>query len=303
MSQSFLSGKQKWIGYLDHCRAYSPHTGRSIGKLALFSFLFIVLALFFYFFYPHNGPDFPIFSSVNWVKPYADPLYANPPWLFLVIPWVFLPVKIGSAINRAVMILIFLYQLKQWHNDSKISKLLFSYFLLFTSPGFLYLFVFNNIDYIILCGLMLPIRDGLLVVMLKPQVAFAGVIVWVNNNRGNIHKLINILLPSTIILLSTILIWGLWPLDMIANAASISTKNHNISFWPWSIPIGLWLLVKAIKDDDFLLAAAVSPLLFPYINITSLSVTMTILLIRKDYVSAGWLYGASWYFMYLLFNA
>lgn len=279
------------------------HTGRETANLTLFTLLFVSLTTIFYFVFPGAGPDFTVFSRVNWLEPYADLLYANPPWLFLIIPWVFLPVKIGAAINRSIMLLIFMYQLKQWHNQDKLYKLLFSYLLLFTSPGFIYLFIFNNIDYIILAGLMLPARDGLLVVMLKPQVAFTGVIVWINGKKNNITQIINMILPTVIILLSTILIWGLWPLSMMNNASFISSQTHNVSFWPWSIAFGVWLLIKAWKNNDLLLAAVVAPLLFPYLNITSLAVTMAILLIRKDYSSASWLYGSSWYFMYLLFTS
>lgn len=298
MIEQFYSEQSNWIGILDRSRAVRPHTRREIRNIAGFFLLFASLTITFYIFNPSPGIDWTIFNRVNWLRPYADPLFANPPWIIFVTPWLLLPLKLGASINRAVMVLIFLYHLKV----NKVKPVAF--LLLFTSAPFILLFTVNNIDYILLSGILLPAELGLVVVALKPQVAFGGVIVWIYRYMDKITNLIKMVIPITALLLGSFLLWGPWPLEMLSNGtgSGITQSGHNISFWPWTIPLGVWLVVKALKDDDKLLAAVASPLLFPYLNTTSLSFTIAILLIRKDYKSTAWLYGASWYFIVFVAN-
>jgi hypothetical protein len=54
----------------------------------------------------------------------------------------------------------------------------------------------------------------------------------------------------------------------------------NDSIWPWSVPVGLYFLWKSwqTKADEWALVA--SPLLFPYVNITTWIVLLVVLAAR-----------------------
>ena len=73
-------------------------------------------------------------------------------------------------------------------------------------------------------------------------------------------------------ILLTMLIWGLWPLDMLQYDEHWRTiyqaeeQASNIALWPWSLPIGVILLWLSRGDMDMLMLAGsfVTPHLIPY---------------------------------------
>jgi hypothetical protein len=70
----------------------------------------------------------------------------------------------------------------------------------------------------------------------------------------------------------TMVIWGLWPLDMFQFKKYMDTiyqvkyQPQNISLWPWSLPMGLVLLWFSRGDMDMLMLAGsfVAPHVIPY---------------------------------------
>lgn len=65
----------------------------------------------------------------------------------------------------------------------------------------------------------------------------------------------------------TIVIWGLWPLDMLTISTFTAWQEpHDISLWPWSLPVVIVLLWLSRGDEDMLMLAGIFalPYLHPY---------------------------------------
>jgi hypothetical protein len=70
-------------------------------------------------------------------------------------------------------------------------------------------------------------------------------------------------LPFIVVLLLSILVYGLWFLESVRIAKY--SQSWNASLWPLSIPVGLLLLTDAVKRLDIKSACAASPCLSPYV--------------------------------------
>lgn len=60
-------------------------------------------------------------------------------------------------------------------------------------------------------------------------------------------------------------IWGLWPLNMLTiNSFIVLKEPHDVSLWPWSLPLVLVLLWLSRGDEDMLMLAGTFGL--PYLH-------------------------------------
>lgn len=263
----------------------APQKTSPIGVFVIISGLLVVITSLFYFLVPYAGDDWIIFSRVDWLTPYDSPGFFNPPWLAVVAPHVLLPARLGGAINRALIVTTAGAWLWKSKADWK------AHVLVFTSTPFIALLRFNNIDYLPLIGLMLPVMYGLPFVAVKPQTAGAVALVWMKENPKRL------IIPAGVIALASFGIWGFWPLAAIGNIRSTGLDSvfWNMSAWPISLVPGLWLLWQSWQKSDPLLAAAITPLLMPYINSPSLFVPVAILAVREDRAVGWWLYWSLWF--------
>lgn len=65
----------------------------------------------------------------------------------------------------------------------------------------------------------------------------------------------------------SVIIWGLWPLNMLTiNNFSVLEEPHDISLWPWSLPLVAVMLWLSRGDEDMLMLAGIfaMPYLHPY---------------------------------------
>ena len=70
---------------------------------------------------------------------------------------------------------------------------------------------------------------------------------------------------------------GTWFLDF----KSVSDTMWNFAPWPFGIPLGAYMLCRAYKSEDEILAAAATPFLTPYI--APYSVTIVLALVGSKY--------------------
>lgn len=199
--------------------------------------------------------------SKHWRNPFVIPTFTNPPWVIALLPHAWLPLSWGNALNFllnvTVLILIINRYEGKWH----------TYLMVFTSPFFFDLARTNNIEWIPLSGLLLPHAFGIPLLLIKPQ-AMAGIIlIWIKKEG------FRILIPSAIVFVLSLLIWGSWFWKM----GLPDNVSWNFSMWPIGIPLGLYMLYRAFKEDNELIAAAATPFLVPYIAPYSLAGLMAIL--------------------------
>jgi hypothetical protein len=120
----------------------------------------------------------------------------------------------------------------------------------------LWVLFLGNLDGLILVGLLL-LPWGVPLVLIKPQIAaFALLARW------------KWLIAAVIWFVISIMIWGLWPLEMLVVFEPGWKEEwvQDITLFPWGLIIALPLLWFSRGDEDLLMAAGslATPHLFPY---------------------------------------
>jgi hypothetical protein len=134
---------------------------------------------------------------------------------------------------------------------------------LLLSPPVLHNILNSNIDWLALLGILFPPWIGLFFLVIKPQIGIGVAVFWLVSTwrEGGFWKVVRTFAPVAIALGLSLIIFGPWPLS------SVQTLGFwwNSSLWPVSLPLGLTLLVTAIRKNDIRYAMAASPCLSPYI--------------------------------------
>jgi hypothetical protein len=204
----------------------------------------------------------------------------NPPWAFIpLIPFALLPWHIGSAalaVSGLISCGYAVYRL----GGKPIDML-----LMLISPPVIQQIVDPNLDWLVMLGVLLPARWGLFLVMVKPQVGLAVAVFWLIEawQRGKTAAVIHDFAPVVAASLISLWLYGLGPLG----AKQLVAADHNISLWPYAIPLGLGFLVLAVRRHAVKAALLASPLLTPYIGIYSMHVPMLGLLPHTWWLAIG----------------
>ncbi len=190
--------------------------------------------------------------------------YNNPPWFALLLAAVSpLPRKLGWAMLCASSLMATLALLRAWTGGKAgIIKPL----CVLLSPSMLYVLLHGQIDALVIAGALLPAAWWPLVALTKPQVAIALAV-------GTPPRL---WLRAAVILAIafgvTLLIFGLWPRDLLNQPTPFMDESHNLwkGLWPFQVPAGILLVTVGLqrRDERFLIAA--SPFLSPYAALSSL---------------------------------
>lgn len=228
----------------------------------------------------------------NWLTPYMHEKFTNPPWLLLFLPHIFLPLSVGSLVNRALTIFLIILVVHKYRAGWS------SLIIVVTSLPFLDIIWNNNIDAVLFLAVLLPSRYkafGLPILLLKPQVISNIALIW----WKRVGFSLKFFLPLLGVILLSFVIWGAWPayLPGVKNAADVP---WNVSIWPYGIPVGLILLYFAFRsgaDDSAaeILSAVSTFFLVPYFASYSLIVPFTLLALRYKTISIGvsvllWIY-------------
>jgi hypothetical protein len=190
--------------------------------------------------------------SEHWRDPFVIPTFTNPPWVTLLLPHAWLPLQLGNAVNLALNILMISAVI--WKFKGGWQTML----LVFTSPVFFDLARTNNITWVPLLAVLLPPAWGLPVLAIKPHTIGGAALIWWKRAKFSLKMLV----PAVVVVGVSFLFWGFWPgkIGLIA-----SSGIWNFAPWPLGIPLGLYMLYRAYKNDDEFLAAAATPFLTPYI--------------------------------------
>ncbi len=227
----------------------------------IISFIFVVLLVYLMPF--DVGFDWEFYflpatrALLSGQSPYQVPGFFYPPWLLLpMIPLSLLPIKAAWFILAlgavgTIGLMCYRYHLNPW------------YFLcILLSYSFFICAYFGQIDWLVGLGIFLPPPVGMFFVMVKPQVGIGIAIYWIirGYQEGGIKRVFWIAGPIGLAFGLSFLIYGVY----LLGGSGLIKGSQNVSFWPYSLPVGFYLLYRAIKDKNLRLSFIVGPLLSPY---------------------------------------
>jgi hypothetical protein len=214
----------------------------SLWQYLLFASLGVVIFSFIGLFLPAAG-----FIGYDWVYNFSTGrrglyLAYYPPWV-VYLPYLTWPGLIGFTFTGLALAL---YQ-------RRASPLVMA--IAFLTFPVVWVVFLGQIEGVILFGLTgLPWLVPLATI--KPQVSYLAFLA---------RK--EYLLALLVWLVISIVVWGLWPLDIIQISIFSSLgEPHDIHLWPWSLPVVIILLWLSRGDMDLLMLAGtfILPYLHPY---------------------------------------
>lgn len=230
------------------------------AKRLILIILFFTIAILIYFFVPVQYHWKNIFrpatlAFISGRSPYSIDLFFNPPWALIpLIPFALLSEKLGNALIATVTVFVYGYA------SQKFGAKWWSMILFVLLPQNLYS-VFNvNLEWLVVLGFLLPPKIGIIFLLIKPQAGLPLALWWVISawQQGGIKQINRIIIPSLLLTIGWILIYGL------NGIRYTSLIENGWSFWPFSLPIGLVLLVASIRRRNSRLSILSAPMLAPY---------------------------------------
>jgi hypothetical protein len=199
-------------------------------------------------------------------SPYTVDGFFNPPWTLIpFIPFSFLPVRISNLLLVDIGLLCYLFILYRL----KVRPIAALIFLLF--PTTLVGLHTVNIEWLVMLGFVLPPPVGLFFVLMKPQVGIAIALYWLVVNP----KRIKTFLPVTLAFLISLAVYSDWlPRLVIRGTKTGYYGTFDIGFFPYLVPLGLALLVVAIRKHKEAFAFMASPFFAPYVGANSYSIVV-----------------------------
>lgn len=195
-------------------------------------------------------------------SPYQNNFFLNAPWALLpMIPLALLQDAVGRALLEFANLCAIAYT--AYRLGAKPATI----GVLLLSPPVLHCVLNGNIDGLVTLGFVLPPQIGLFFLFAKPQLGIAVVVFWLVEawRTGGWKQALRVFAPASLALLLSFAIFGFWPLL----ARQDLGLWWNASLWPMSIPVGLALLVAAIRKRDLRYAMGASPCLTPYLLLHS----------------------------------
>ncbi len=222
-------------------------------------------------------------------NPYQIPNFHNPAWALLpLLPFVLMGKTAGGI--AIFFVNLFSFAFIAFRLGAKLPAVL----MLVLSPFMFYALYFDNIDWLVLWGFILPPPIGLLFVMLKPQVGIAVAFYWAYTawRDGGWRKLVVLFGPLAGALAANFAVFGGW---LRPTSDQLTYGPYNQSAFPWSVPIGLLLLYLSIRYKRQNVSISASPFLSPYLNMGSWTMVLV------GFVDNTWLMTAAFVAGWILF--
>lgn len=201
-------------------------------------------------------------------SPYSVPGFYNPPWVLLpLLPLAVLPGSMGYAGLFVLSVLALAY------TNYKLGTAPGTMACLLLSPPAVHCLLNGNVDLLVCLGFVLPPRWGLFFATAKPQVG-AGMVFYLLLEawrEGGWRRVAHDFWPVTATFLVSLALFGSWPVSVAAVARGIAGSNWNASLWPYTLPVGLALLVATARHRRPECAMPVGACLSPYLALSSWS--------------------------------
>lgn len=192
-----------------------------------------------------------------WPAPWEEGLPLPPYAALLMSPLGGLPVRQATAITNTLAVIVLALVIRQFGGPW------WGVIPVMVSPSGIWLFTNGQTEWLVLSGLLFCNGLDLLLLSLKPQVGFWVAVARLRRAGSDWPRYIT---PAVIAVLLSLVFWPLWPLHLSRYSAELFPAAWNASFWPWSLPLGAFLVWRAWQTGDDRYGLAASPLLFPYVN-------------------------------------
>jgi hypothetical protein len=243
----------------------SSLTRTQVLTICLAALMFVVMVILGSIFLPSGIDWHYVFRpaslrTLSGKSPYDVPSFFSAPWgLLPLLPFAVLPENVGRAAAFVLGIAVFAFTAYRM-GAKPVGMIAF-----LVSPPVLHCLLNSNIDWLPLLGFVLPPRIGLFLLAVKPQVGFGVALFWLVEEwrKGGLRQVFHTFWPISAALLVSFGVFGFWPVKF-RTAYDIS-EHFNASLWPLTIPVGLALLVAAIRRRNARPAMAAAPCLSPYV--------------------------------------
>jgi hypothetical protein len=133
------------------------------------------------------------------------------------------------------------------------------------SPMVLHDLFYGNINWLPLLGITLPPVYGLFFISLKPQIGIAVAIYWLVEawRKGGFRRAARTFGPLILATGLSFLLFGFWPYRFAV--VMEHTAELNDTLWPELVPVGIGLLIAAVRKREVRFALGASPCLSPYV--------------------------------------
>lgn len=198
---------------------------------------------------------------------YFNSGFHNPPWVLAALaPLAAQPLIVGQ-VAMALACALTLYLIARRMGAGQ----LLSAALLLTPPV-VFMYAYVNLDWLVALGLLLPAPLGLLAVLVKPQVGAGLALYWLVRawQRGGVLGLALTAAPLALALVWSVLAFGPW--YAATNASRLTHADWSLTWWPWTVPLGLALIGLALRQRRASLALLGGALLAPYMAFYSWAV-------------------------------
>ncbi|HLO18659.1 MAG TPA: hypothetical protein VK206_27760 [Anaerolineales bacterium] len=210
-------------------------------------------------------------ALVHGQNPYDIRDFNNAPWTLIpFIPFVLLPYQIGRVGFFLLSFICFIY-IPYKLGAKPVSLILFvtSYPVISCLNG-------GGIEWLPMLSFVTPAPVSLIFAAMKPQIGIGMALYWLFESwrLGGIRMIVKNFLPVTLMLLVSFVLYGFWILTFVGKSENIV----NMSLFPYTVPVGLYLLWAAISQRHPQPAMAASPFFAPYHTLFTLAGPLVALL-------------------------
>jgi hypothetical protein len=231
--------------------------------------------------------------SKNLLNPYSIKTFNYPPWAALLFyPLGFFLENTGALINASLNIIVIGLLVIKRKGD------LFSLVLTFTSFPFLALLANGNVEWIPALGFILQNGWGLPFIFIKPQSGILAIYSWFLPVKNKLKFFI----PIIIVIIISFIVWGNWINSILESVKYMNILNkdqyqYNLSLFPWTIPIGIGLIIYLVKYKPInaeILGIIATLSLFPYFASQSLIILFALISVSHRRIAM-----ISWFLLWL----
>jgi hypothetical protein len=205
----------------------------------------------------------------------------EPFWTYLLLaPFALLPFWVGRMLLFFVSLVAFAVTAVKM-GASKFQLVMF----LCSLPVFGGLYS-GNIDFLVTLGYWMPPQIGLFFVLMKPQIGVSIAIYWMYMawKEGGMREIVRVFTPVTGAYLLSFLMYGFW----FKHLFNMTNNPWNWGLFPYLVPIGIFLLYKALQQHDLRLSGMSGVMIAPYVTGYNFVIVLLSLFNRPALFLAAW---------------
>lgn len=226
-----------------------------------------------------------------WPKPWEEGLPLPPYAALLLSPLGGLSDQAATAVNNALAVVVVGLVILRFGGPA------WGIIPVFVSPAGFWIFKNGQTDWLVLLGLLFFNGLDVLLFTVKPQVAAWVVVARIKRAGASWRRY---LLPALVLIPMSLVVWLAWPVHLLDYGPLLVPSEWNVSLWPWSIPIGTYLVWRAWRTGDDKYGLVASPLLFPYVNFPSYLGVLVVAVVRWPFVTLA-IWALIWILSFAIF--